>query len=279
MIISETSERPFDIDDCMITAFNATRSGSSRLLDAFAALLNGRWDGPPSDGKGAYSDSEREIRRILYECYPEHPVYVGESPPAGDPPGLFWRADPLDGTGAFLRGSPFFAVSLSLLERSPEGEVSPLIGVTLAPALMEMFWAVKGAGAFLCRQVPGTGICEGPVSVSDCGRPESSSVKTGVSGGVRDREGSSRILESVRAFSAEESVSLALAYVAGGRADAFFQKESDPWLTAAGALMVTEAGGRATRLDGSDFRPGEEGGILATNGLLHRTLSTLVNGG
>ncbi|MDR2612634.1 MAG: inositol monophosphatase [Deltaproteobacteria bacterium] len=271
-----------ELDDWLITAFNAARSGSGKLLDAYAELVKGRWDGPPPAVEAPARDSEREIRRILYEAFPDHPVHVGEGPAPGETADYFWRADPLDGARAFRRGSPFFSVSLSLVGRNQEGNHETVLGVVLAPVLMEMFWAVSGGGSFQCRQVPGIGLCEGPISVSDCGRCEEAAVRTGLPDGAPaqgQREASARVLGVAQSLTAEESSSLGLAYVAAGRAEGFFQAVPDPWGTAAGALLVTEAGGRVTGMAGGESHAGEGTGILATNSLLHRKLMELLGGG
>ncbi|MDR1037229.1 MAG: hypothetical protein LBT40_11890 [Deltaproteobacteria bacterium] len=279
MTITESAVKALDLDDCLITAFNAARMGASRLLDAYADQVKGRWDGPVSSAEVPARDSEREIRKIIYEAFPDHEIYAGEGPPHGEYPEAFWRADPLDGAWSFGRGSPFFSISLSLVHKGSDGGYETLLGVVLAPVLMELFWAVAGGGAFQWRQVPGIGLCEGVISVSDCGRTEEAAVRTALadpgSGGHGPR---ARVQEAVRALAAEESVSLGLAYVAGGRAEAFFRPGGDPWAAAAGALLVSEAGGRVSAMDGGDYRPGGEDGILATNGLLHARLAGILGG-
>ncbi|MDR3153348.1 MAG: inositol monophosphatase [Deltaproteobacteria bacterium] len=280
MPFTESLQQPFDLDDCLITAFNAARTGASKLLDACADLAKARWEGPPEDAGAPARDSEREIRRVLYEAFPDHPVFVGDGPSRQEAPELFWRAEPLDGAWAFLKGSPFFSVSLSLVGKGHDGDPSALLGVVLAPALMEMFWAVTGGGAFQWRQVPGVGRCEGPVSVSDCGRAEEAAARTSL--GIAGPEGLAarrRVLDAVCGLTAEDSSSLSLAYVATGRAECHFQAGSDPWALAAGALLVTGAGGKVTGLTGERYRPGEGGGILASNGLLHGKFSELLSGG
>ncbi|MDR1081190.1 MAG: hypothetical protein LBQ79_09595 [Deltaproteobacteria bacterium] len=276
---TESAVAALDLDDCLITAFNAARLGSSRLLDAYADQVKGRWEGPAASADGPGRDSERAVRAILYESFPDHRVYVGEGPLPGEDPDIFWRADPLDGAWSFGHGSPFFSVSLSLVHKGASGSYETLLGVVLAPVLMELFWAVAGGGAFQWRQVPGIGLCEGPISVSDCGRVEDAAVRTGLMPpGPRGRAPHVRVQKAVKALAAEESCSLALAYVAGGRAEGFFRTSGDPWGLAAGAILVSEAGGRVSAMDGGGYRPGADGGILATNGLLHGKLEEILAG-
>ncbi|MDR1039834.1 MAG: inositol monophosphatase [Deltaproteobacteria bacterium] len=272
MVSTQSAVKAPDLNDCLITAFNAARIASSRLLDAYMDQLKGHWEGPPGDPGGPMRDSEREIRRLLYEAFPDHQIYVGEGPERGKAPELFWMVDPLDGAWSFGRGSAFFAVSLSLIGKGPAGAHEPLLGVIMAPVLMEMFWSVAGEGAFQCRQVPGIGLSEGPVSVSDTGRPEEAYVRTALPGpgsGGGGKLAARRLQDSARAVAAEESVSLSLAYVAAGRADGFYLHDCGLWAPAAGAMLVSEAGGKVTGLSGDDYRPEDGGGLLASNGILH----------
>ncbi|MDR1314338.1 MAG: hypothetical protein LBQ12_11755 [Deltaproteobacteria bacterium] len=277
MARSENAVKALDMDDCLITAFNAARTGAGRLLDAYADHAKGRWEGRAPSSEGPGRDSERELRRTVYEAFPDHPIYVKGGPPPGEAPDLFWVADPLDGPWSFRRGSPFFAVSLALVGKGPSGGPETLLGVVLAPVLMELFWAISGGGAFQWRQVPGIGLCEGPISVSDCGRLESAAVRTGLAApGPEGREPLKRVQDAAMALAAEESASLSLAYVAGGRAEGYFQGEGGLWSAAAGALLVSEAGGKVTGMNGDPYLPGEEGGILATNGILHGKLAEIL---
>jgi myo-inositol-1(or 4)-monophosphatase len=277
-----TAERNVDLDDCLITAFNSARVASSRLLDAFAEQVRGRWDGPAPEADGFARSSEREIRKIIYEAFPEHPVYVGGGPAEGEDPELYWLATPLDGARSFRRGSPFFSVSLALMGRGAAGAPEPLLAGVQAPVLMEMYWAVQGEGSFQVRQVPGIGMCEGPVSVSDSGRAAEAAVLTGFipdpPQAAESRAASRRMSESVMSLSAEESSSLGLAYVAAGRAEGFYLLHCDPWTLEAGALLVSEAGGKVTEPAGERRVPGGGGAILASNTILHWKLMEILAG-
>src|SRR3954449_6207471 len=177
-----------------------------------------------------------------------------------------WIVDPLDGTTNFLHGIPHFAISIGL-ER--DGEV--VAGVVYEPTRDEMYWAEKGAGAYLndrrlrvsarrqlAEAVGGTGMAfrdgaDQPVYLGTL-----AAVLPATSG--------------VRRFGA---AALDLAYVAAGRLDGFWEFGLSPWDIAAGMLLVREAGGFVTDLAGGQ-KMMETGDVLAANDRLHLPLAALI---
>ncbi len=176
-----------------------------------------------------------------------------------------WIVDPLDGTVNFLHGIPFWCVSIGVVEA---GEL--VAGVVHAPALDETFSAARGKGCFL----NGT-----PVKVADTAQLSDAVLASGF--GYRLDELPDTNLDNWAALTLASagtrrlgSAALDLAYVACGRFDGFFELHLNPWDVAAGALLVTEAGGRVTDYRGSPaldaFLHGRS--ILATNSRLHDAL-------
>lgn len=178
----------------------------------------------------------------------------------------FWVVDPLDGTTNFAHGFPFFAVSIALLDHG-----KPLIGVVYAPLLDELFFAVRGSGAWLNGRA---------ISVSDTVRLIEALIGTGFPYDIDQalpeiiRQLKS-ILPKVRDIRRAGAAALDLAYVSCGRLDGFYERNLKPWDTAAGWLLVEEAGGVVTDFSGNPHSP-RSPGIIASNGALHQQLLNLV---
>jgi myo-inositol-1(or 4)-monophosphatase len=169
--------------------------------------------------------------------------------------------DPLDGTTNYAHGYPMFCVSIAY-ERDGVLEA----GAIDAPFLGLHFSARRGGGASLNGR---------PIHVSDTATLESALVCTGFNPAAYDRNGRyfaalSRLAQGVRR---DGSAALDLALVAAGRFDAFWEWDLKPWDVAAGALIIAEAGGRVTAIDGSPFDVAA-GSIAATNGMLHEAIRT-----
>lgn len=177
-----------------------------------------------------------------------------------------WHIDPLDGTTNFLHGIPHFAISIGL-ER--DGEV--IAGVVYEPTRDEMYWAEKGAGAYLNDR---------RLRVSARRQLSEALVGTGLP--FRDRGDQPVYLgtlaavlpatSGVRRFGA---AALDLAYVAAGRLDGFWEFGLSPWDIAAGMLLVREAGGFVTDLAGGQTMM-QTGDVLAANDRLHLPLAALI---
>ena len=167
-----------------------------------------------------------------------------------------WIVDPLDGTTNFAHGYPLFCVSIAY-ERA--GEL--IAGVVYAPALGECFAAERGSGARSGDR---------KISVSNVEKTGDAMVATGFHPADFERNAALFRAASARAQAVRRdgSAALDLAYVACGRFDGFWEFDLSPWDVAAGTLLVREAGGTVTRIDGS---PGDVDArsILATNGRIH----------
>jgi myo-inositol-1(or 4)-monophosphatase len=219
--------------------------------------------GPADFVSTADKTAEKTIRRELEKARPTFGFLLEEGGEiAGPDTSNRWVVDPLDGTTNFLHGIPHFAISIAL-ERDGE----PFAGVVYSPIHNEMFWAEKGSGAFLNgRRIRVSSRQEMDISLFSTGIPFK---------GVRDHPLFLRQLEAVMAVSAGVrrfgSAALDLAYVAAGRYDGFWECGLHPWDVAAGIVLVREAGGLVSEIDGGR-KMIENKSILAANTAHHRTL-------
>jgi myo-inositol-1(or 4)-monophosphatase len=209
--------------------------------------------------------SQRAIRDYLHARFPGHDFLGEEGPGAKARPGPdappTWIVDPLDGTTNYVHDCPLYCVSIGL---QVAGE--PVVGVVFDPARQEMFAAARGQGAWL-----------GPrrLQTSPASRLEEALLATGFPPDLRGQE---RTLEWFRYFSLRTrslrrtgSTALNLAYVAAGRFDGYWAFDNHVWDVAGGVVLVREAGGVVTNVDGSAFDPYTPDG-LASNGPLHPVL-------
>ena len=172
-----------------------------------------------------------------------------------------WVIDPLDGTTNFVHRIPWFCVSIGLEHRGV-----PVAGVVLNPMNGELFAAETGAGAFLNGD---------PIRVSETGDLDRSLVATGFPYDIRTSgtnvAAHDRFLRSAQAVRRFGAAALDLCYVACGRFEGFWEMKLKPWDTAAGAVVVGEAGGLVTDFLG---RPADiyHPEVCASNGRIHRRM-------
>ena len=203
--------------------------------------------------------SEDVIVARLRREFPDHAIVAEEgSGGAASPSRYVWHVDPLDGTTNFAHGYPCFAVSIALLE---DGE--PVVAVVFNPVSNEFFSAARGHGAFLNEK---------RIHVSSVDRLATSLVATGFP--THKRTDSLNIhyyweftLRS-HGVRRDGAASLDLCSVACGRFEAFWEFGLKSWDTAAGMLLVTEAGGKVTDLSGGPYHPGGPS-LLVSNGRVH----------
>ena len=177
-----------------------------------------------------------------------------------------WIVDPLDGTTNFLHGIPQFAISIAL-----ERESTIVAGVIYNPANEELFIAERGKGAFLndqrLRVAARKRLAEAVVA---CGLPH-----LGRGDLAQFRKEFAAVQEKVAGLRRFGAAALDLAWVAAGRLDAFWERNLSPWDMAAGLLMVREAGGFVSDLDGRDDIFGKSE-VLAGNETMQRELLALI---
>jgi myo-inositol-1(or 4)-monophosphatase len=206
--------------------------------------------------------SEILITGRIHQRYPHHDIMTEESEGIDQGSECRWIVDPLDGTTNYAHGYPVFCVSIAL-ERNDD----VCLGVIYNPMLNEMFVAMKAKGAFLNDQ---------RISVSRTVDLSKSLLATGFPYDIRDNENNninyfSGMAKKVQAVRRAGSAALDMAYVATGRFDGFWELKLMPWDTAAGALLITEAGGVVTDLFGGGYHL-KAPHVLATNGKIHRDM-------
>ena len=210
-------------------------------------------------------ESQQTIRDYLAQQYPDH-HFLGEEDqssaarPAPDAPPT-WIVDPLDGTTNYVHDCPLYCVSIGL---QVAGEL--VAGVILEPRRQELFAAATGQGAWLNGK---------PIHVSCSAALDQALLATGFPPDLRGHE---RALDWFRYFSLRSrsvrrtgSTALNLAYVAAGRFDGYWGFDNHAWDVAAGAVLIREAGGKVTNVDGADYDPFSPDSV-AGNPSLHAVL-------
>jgi len=205
--------------------------------------------------------SEALIRERIQAHWPSHDI-MGEEQGLADTGSEYrWYVDPLDGTTNFAHGFPVFCVSMALDHKGER-----VAGVVYDPTRDEMFASQKGSGATLNGK---------PVHVSRTARLAESLVATGFPSHKRHKNPNIFFYHqlTLRSHGVRRagSAALDLCYVACGRFDGFWEFNLNPWDTAAGVLMVQEAGGRISDFKGGNFQLSSRE-TLASNGLIHEEM-------
>ncbi len=223
--------------------------------------------GPADFVSAADRRSEEIIRTELGRARPSYGFLMEESGETrGDDPQHRWIVDPLDGTTNFLHGIPIFAISIAL-ER--QGRIQAAL--VYNPISDELYTAERGGGAFLndrrLRVAVRTSLAD---AVIGTGMPF---LGHGDHGAYLRQL--AQVMPAVAGVRRNGAAALDLAFVASGRFDGFWERGLSPWDMAAGLLLIREAGGFATDLDGSEATL-ESGHIVAGNEAIHRQLITLL---
>jgi myo-inositol-1(or 4)-monophosphatase len=213
---------------------------------------------------------EKLIRTRLAEAFPDHGMYGEEGTRERMEREFRWYVDPLDGTTNFAHGFPQFCVSLGLEQRpaglEPEQDGTLVAGVIFDPMRDELYAAERGGGA----QLNGKPLC-----VSRIPDLAEALVSTGFPSRKRHLSPNVHFYQefTLRSHGVRRagSAALDLAFVAAGRLEAFWEFNLNPWDTAAGILLVEEAGGRVTDFAGNPFQLNSRE-ILASNGLIHEEM-------
>jgi len=209
--------------------------------------------------------SEALIRERVSKQFPSHDV-LGEEQGLKDSGSEYrWYVDPLDGTTNFAHGFPVFAVSMGLEHRSAASQAR-VAAVVYDPTRDELFTAEKGRGAQLNNK---------PIHVSKISQLKECLVATGFPSHKRHKNPNiffyHQITLKTHGVRRAGSAALDLCNVACGRFDGFWEFNLNPWDTAAGVLIIEEAGGQVSRFDGSPFELNSRE-TLASNGLVHDAL-------
>ena len=192
---------------------------------------------------------EAAVTAYLEAEFPDHAVMGEEHAPGITSDGWMWVIDPVDGTKNFSRGIPHFAYNIALCWGS-----EPALALTLHPVTNELFYAVKGRGATLNGS---------PIRTGEA--PDVANAVVAADLGYEDHRGALQldlaraIFPKVQSWRVPGSAALGFAYAAAGRWDLYLHSYLKPWDSAAGLLLVREAGGVATDRDGTDATIFSEG--------------------
>ena len=247
------------------------REAGSLLTEYFHKGLKIEYKGDADLVTAADRAAETLIRERISKQFPSHDV-LGEEQGLNDQRGDYrWYVDPLDGTTNFAHGYPVFAVSMALEhqaleERSSGQQGRRIAGVIYDPTRDELFTAEQGRGAHLNGK---------PIHVSKAAQLKECLVATGFPSHKRHKNPNiyfyHQITLRTHGVRRAGSAALDLCNVACGRFDGFWEFNLNPWDTAAGVLVVEEAGGKVSRFDGSPFEL-DSRETLASNGLVHEAL-------
>jgi myo-inositol-1(or 4)-monophosphatase len=215
------------------------------------------------DPRNLVTEADRSTERVMVELlrdlHPDHAILGEEGTGTGLDPDLpTWVIDPIDGTNNFAHRLPLFSISIGVYH---QGKVR--VGVIYAPVMGWLFTGVEGGGATLNGQPIHVSQREDLVmALASCEWSRDFDLRSAALATM------SNLLEHILAFRSMGSAALSLAAVGAGWLDVYFNYRLDAWDIAAGALIIQEAGGVITHLDGSplDF---SQKTILATNGRLH----------
>jgi myo-inositol-1(or 4)-monophosphatase len=205
---------------------------------------------------------ERMCRETIAERFPGHDILaeeLGGASPGGTASRFRWVFDPLDGTTNYAHGLPIYCSSLAL-EIDGRADVAAIYD----PTRRELFTAERGEGSYLNGRA---------LRVSQTSTLIDSLLVTGFPYSVHEERGElvalfGHFLGRARAVRRLGSAALDLCYVAAGRFEAFWEQHLKPWDVAAGALIVEEAGGEVSGMDGAPFDPAAAH-LIASNGHVH----------
>lgn len=251
------------------TLINATEAGASELMRFF----NGTFKISNKEGINnlvteADHASDKAIQDVIKNAFPEHGIVSEETAEIVSDSEYKWIIDPIDGTVNFANGIPICCVSIGL-----EHNGKMLMGAVYNPNLNEFFFAERGKGALLNDK---------KITVSDKEEVLRSCLVTGFPYTYLDQpngplQAFERLIRKGVPVRRLGSAAIDLCWVAAGRFDGFYEHQLNAWDSAAGFIIVEEAGGRVTDLNGDIYSPYQPG-IIATNGLIHDELVEWVKG-
>jgi myo-inositol-1(or 4)-monophosphatase len=259
---------PPELKEVLATAARAALAAGAIIRDRYGRAHQISYKGDVDLVTEVDLAAEQEIIRHLQTEQPGVAILAEESSSfyRQAPVAPTWVIDPLDGTTNFAHGFPWFGTSIAFMTESRSQ-----VGVIYCPMLDELFCACRGAGAWLNGE---------RLQVSAAAALGHSLLATGFPYDIRQHPemvlpALQAVLVRAQGVRRAGAAALDLAYVACGRLDGFWEIKLKPWDSAAGLLLVEEAGGRVTDFRNSPYSPFVPE-ILATNGLIHAELAALL---
>ncbi len=212
---------------------------------------------------------EEAILKIIRKEYPDHGILTEDSGAFTKVSEYKWIIDPLDGTTNYAHGFPVFCVSIGLEHK---GQV--ILGSVYEPTLDQMFVGIRGKGASLNGK---------KIRVSKGAPLNTALLATGFAYNVRTKTENNlrhftNFIMTAQAIRRVGAAAVDLCYVACGRFDGFWELDLCPWDTAAGLLILKEAGGKVTRFDGTAYSIYDKE-IVASNGIIHSEMVKVLQQG
>jgi len=256
------TETKSDAGHYLEVAVEAAREAGAILLSEFDRPKKISYKGEVDIVTESDKRSEAAIVARLQTRFPQHAIVAEEGGGDAEKAARYrWHVDPLDGTTNFAHGFPMFAVSIGLLE---DGE--PLVGAVFNPIANELFTAVRNQGAQLNHKA---------IRVSEIPTLSKSLLSTGFPAHKRMSNPNIHYYWefTLRSHGVRRagSAALDLCCVASGRFDGFWEFGLKSWDSAAGTLIVREAGGMVTDFNGRPYHPGDRE-LFASNGAVHREM-------
>ncbi|MBL7736732.1 MAG: inositol monophosphatase [Chitinophagaceae bacterium] len=252
------------------TLINATEAGAEVLKTYFNSktLKISNKEGINNLVTEADHAAEKAIMETIRQQFPDHFILSEESGEMATESEYKWIIDPIDGTVNYAHGIPLCCVSIGL-----EHKGKMILGAVYNPLLKEFFLAEKGQGATFNGE---------PIQVSQKATVMDSCLVTGFPYTYLDMPNGpldvfNRLIRKGIPVRRLGSAAIDLCWVAAGRFDGFFEHKLQAWDSAAGFLIVEEAGGRVTDFNGDYYSPYQPQ-ILATNGKIHEELNGYING-
>jgi myo-inositol-1(or 4)-monophosphatase len=249
------------------TAVQAARAAGHILVERLPIERQVRVKGFRDIVTDADLAAEEAVIHTIRACFPDHALLTEEGGESyGDAP-YVWVVDPLDGTTNYSRRFPFFSVSVGLVHH---GRLT--VGVVYDPLSDHLFAAERGCGATLNDE---------PLRVSRFDQIGHAVVGLDWAHSQEGRHEVvarlGRVAPACRTLRGIGSAALGLCYVAAGWLDAYFHINLKPWDMAAGLLLIEEAGGRVTNIEGHPWRPWDDR-VLVSNGHLHQAMLKVMHG-
>jgi myo-inositol-1(or 4)-monophosphatase len=248
-------------------ARHAARAAGKILISIFGHVNHIMKKGSIDLVTEADLEAEKIILKTIRRNFPKDSILSEESGKQQHTSGRTWIVDPLDGTTNFAHGFPFFAVSIAL-----EIEKEIVLGIVYNPQMDEYYEAVRGKGSSLNNN---------PINVSGTSNLDESLLATGFPYDIREKSEEiikffSKMIVRSQGVRRPGSAAIDLCYVAAGRLDGFWEQGLNPWDTAAGIIIVEEAGGTVTTFEGKPYSPFKKT-IVAANPLIHGEMIRVLN--